>query len=145
MLPHRFTGRCTGSWIPLPDTTPGESAVVPVAVESANAGMVTAAIAPEAAATASTPFRVTRLMGPCLPDMVAGTHPHPLKRGRTNQVMAKRPFTPSSATAVELITKPPNISSKTEDGRAIGASPRLRRRAVRVPPIVGPWAPFPVR
>lgn len=69
LLPHTFTGTATGSWMPLPEPTPGEPATVPSAVESACAAG-TMAIAPDAAATAIRVLRVTRFMRfPCLPQM----------------------------------------------------------------------------
>ncbi|AKN73138.1 hypothetical protein QR97_28300 [Streptomyces sp. PBH53] len=67
VLPQTFTGTCTGSWMPLPETSPGEpaaepSAPAPPAAKAADTGSATA-IAPDAAATAITPFRVARLIG----------------------------------------------------------------------------------
>ncbi len=65
VLPHTFTGTCTGSWTVLPEITPGEPAADPSAAAPSDAkadpGTVTAQ-APEAA-TASTPYRVTLLIG----------------------------------------------------------------------------------
>ncbi|GAA3770845.1 hypothetical protein GCM10022403_002710 [Streptomyces coacervatus] len=63
----------------LPESTPGESAPAPCAAAAAYAGTVKA-IAPEAAATAITPFRVTLLIG-SLPSRHGRGHiPAPEKR-----------------------------------------------------------------
>src|SRR5690606_32190951 len=62
VFPHSFTGMCTGSWTAFPARTPGEPAVPPSAPVPPCAGTATA-MAPDAAATAITPFRVTRLIG----------------------------------------------------------------------------------
>lgn len=70
--PHTFTGMWTGSWIPLPEISPGEPTAAPSAVESAYTGPATA-IAPEAAARAITPFRVTRFIG-SLPSRIKRGH-----------------------------------------------------------------------
>jgi hypothetical protein len=59
VLPHAFTGACTGAETVLPDSTPGEFALDPLAPESAWAAPPAAAITPVAAATVIRPLRVT--------------------------------------------------------------------------------------
>jgi hypothetical protein len=60
VLPQALTGTCTGACTVLPDSTPGESELEPVAPESAWAyPLPAAAITPVAAATVIRPLRVT--------------------------------------------------------------------------------------
>jgi hypothetical protein len=52
LLPHTFSGMCTGTWMTLPETTPGEPTAAPLAPASAKAvPEATPAAAPATART----------------------------------------------------------------------------------------------
>jgi hypothetical protein len=59
VLPQTLTGTCTGACTVLPDSTPGESELEPMAPESACATPPAAAITPVAAAMVIKLLRVT--------------------------------------------------------------------------------------
>ncbi|CAM5606582.1 hypothetical protein SBADM41S_04817 [Streptomyces badius] len=71
VLPQTFTGACSGACTELPDSTPGEAALDPLAAEPACAAPPVAAIAPVAAATVIRPLRVTCRIAEYLPSTLS--------------------------------------------------------------------------
>ncbi|EFL37696.1 hypothetical protein SSRG_00500 [Streptomyces griseoflavus Tu4000] len=131
VLPHTFTGTCTGSWMVFPDPTPGEPAATPSAPASAYAGIATA-IAPDAAATAITPFRVTRLIGSLPSRHGRERSPAPdrtrLRHPGYGSSVCRSPFTPSGAPRIEPRAKTVELATAE---RAAERRPPHRDRTAR--------------
>src|SRR5690606_22421721 len=140
VLPHTLTGTCTGSCTVFPESTPGEPAAAPSAPASAYAGTARP-IAPDAAATAILPLRVTRLIG-VLPSRLGREHSPAPGATRAHHPsyglsVSLSPFTPTGVPGVETPAKPSNSRrppTRPNGGVPVGrpAGRRGRRRPLTV-------------